>query len=75
MINAAKTSMSSKIIGPEMNKFAELCVEAVLAIKVITSIGDEKYPIKNINVLKSHGQSSLQSELIKGYAISSMRAS
>jgi len=51
--------MSSKIIGPEMNKFAELCVEAVLAIKVINSLGDEKYPIKNINVLKSHGQSSL----------------
>jgi len=41
----------------------------------IDTLGIEKFPIKNINILKSHGSSSKESKLIKGYALKSMRAS
>lgn len=55
LINVAKTSMSSKLIGPEKDLFSEMIVESVQAVKMINSMGDEKYPINNINILKSHG--------------------
>lgn len=33
LVNAAKTSMSSKILGPESEFFAKLAVDAVLAVR------------------------------------------
>jgi len=55
LISAAKTSMSSKIIGPECELFGKIVVDAVLECETITALGDKKYPIKNVNILKSHG--------------------
>ena len=52
LINIAKTSMSSKIIGAESALFAELAVDAITSVK--TDAG--KYPIKAVNILKGHGQ-------------------
>lgn len=37
-------------------------------------MGECKYPIKNVKIIKSHGQSSMQSQLIKGYVLQTQRA-
>merc|ERR1719223_1728753 len=73
LLNAAKTSMSSKIIGAESSFFAELCVTAALKVK-IDKDGKSKCPIGNIHILKSHGLSALDSELIDGFALNNARA-
>lgn len=51
MINIAKTSMSSKIIGSESNIFAELAVDAISSVKT----EQNRYPVKAVNILKTHG--------------------
>jgi len=79
LLNAARTSMSSKILGPESEFFAELCVNAVLAVKTVktNAMGKSKtaYPISAINVLKCHGKSGMESELVNGFALNCTRAS
>jgi len=52
-----------------------MVVEAVNSVKMTNLNGDIKYPIKSINIVKSHGQSSLESKLIKGYVLQMSRAS
>jgi T-complex protein 1 subunit alpha len=74
LLNAAKTSMSSKIIGTESDYFAKIAVEAVLGVKTTNDRGDVRYPIKSINILKAHGKSAKESQLLKGYAINTTRA-
>jgi hypothetical protein len=43
LLQAARTSMSSKIIGKEGDFFAQIAVDEVLSVKTIQS-GKEKYP-------------------------------
>lgn len=75
LINAAKTSMNSKIIGAESAFFSEMCVTAIEKVKMTNVMGQTKYPVKNINILKVHGKSSKESLLVGGYAIEASRCS
>lgn len=75
ILNAARTSISSKIIGAESEFFAHLAVDAVTAVKTMNKAGQIKFPIKSINILKAHGKSIRESELVNGFALNCTRAS
>lgn len=76
LMQAARTSMSSKIIGKEGDFFSNLAVQAVQSVEKTTAAGKKKYPLSSIHILKAHGQSALDSELLQGgFALAAQRAS
>jgi T-complex protein 1 subunit alpha len=76
LMQAARTSMSSKLIGKEGDFFAQLAVDAVKSVKTVGGDGKTKYPLSAIHILKAHGKSALDSHLMQsGFALNATRAS
>ena len=67
--------MSSKLLGSESDFFADMVVKAMKAVRMQNAAGQTKYPVKNVHILKTHGKSSRESQLVNGYAIEATRGS
>jgi len=66
--------MSSKLLGSESDFFAEMVVNAMTRVKSINVLGEAKYPVKAVHILKTHGKSSRESVLVDGYALQQSRS-
>ncbi|XP_047144965.1 T-complex protein 1 subunit alpha [Hydra vulgaris] len=69
ILNCAKTSMSSKLVGVDSEFFANMLLDAALAVKRTDSKGQTIVPIKSINILKAHGGNMKETISVPGYAL------
>jgi len=74
ILSAAKTSMASKLLNADDQFWSKLAVDAVRSVKTCTADGKARYPVSAIHILKAHGKSSADSELVNGFALNVQRA-
>ena len=73
--NIARTTLSSKIFGRESEFFANLAIDAMNMVKMESAeSGRTVYPVKSVGILKQHGRSFKDSQLINGYVMYGGRA-
>lgn len=63
--------MSSKLISGEENLFSEICVQAMQKVQTKRN----KYPVKNVLMVKAHGKSTLESHYFPGLVTRMSRVS
>lgn len=66
MLNAAKTSLNSKIVSKAMDKFSQICVDAVLGV---ADLERKDVDFDLIKILHSTGRDVGETELINGLVI------
>ncbi|CAG9320543.1 unnamed protein product [Blepharisma stoltei] len=74
IMNVAKTTLSSKLIGADSHYFAEMLVRAVETVKQTSLKGESKFPIKAVRLLKCQGQSVKESVYVNGYVLQAGRS-
>tara|TARA_B110001452_G_C15215110_1_gene421425 strand:- start:138 stop:1769 length:1632 start_codon:yes stop_codon:yes gene_type:complete len=73
--NVARTTLSSKIFGRESDFFANLAVDSMQLVKETDpTSGKARYPVKSVGIIKQHGGSAKDSQLIQGYCMLGGRA-
>lgn len=74
ILQCAGTSLNSKIFGKDSDFFARMAVDAMTAVKTVNEEGKTRYPVKAVGIMKQHGRSVRDSELLQGYALAMGRA-
>eukprot|EP01029_Cantina_marsupialis_P020866 TRINITY_DN4934_c0_g2_i2.p1 TRINITY_DN4934_c0_g2~~TRINITY_DN4934_c0_g2_i2.p1 ORF type:complete len:405 (-),score=174.03 TRINITY_DN4934_c0_g2_i2:176-1390(-) len=74
-MNVARTSMSSKIIGPDSEFFGRLVVDSLKKVAYVDADGKNHFPLKAVKILKCHGKSVKDSTLVDGFALNCTRCS
>ena len=52
-----------------------MAVKALTSVKSVNNEGKARYPVSAVHILKCHGRSALESELVDGFALNCTRAS
>jgi len=68
VINCARTSLSSKILGIQGEFFAQMAAKSMMAVKTAVN-GVNKYPVKAVNIIKISGGQMTDSEHVNGYCL------
>eukprot|EP00658_Telonema_sp_P-2_P046975 TRINITY_DN353_c0_g1_i3.p1 TRINITY_DN353_c0_g1~~TRINITY_DN353_c0_g1_i3.p1 ORF type:complete len:626 (+),score=226.33 TRINITY_DN353_c0_g1_i3:48-1925(+) len=76
LMNTCRTTIASKLLSTDADFWANMCVDAVMNMKVVDPFTDKvSYPVKSIGILKKQGKGSKESALLEGFGLNCVRAS